>query len=271
VGESFSTLKKVAQLKPEQLNPEDAKSYAWHPISLGYGLKARGRVDDAVEAFRIGIQFDPTIVDWVNEKIYRAYAQAGRWADALEVNQQSIESDPENSVRWLGKAASLIQSGDEAGYREHCRLMVEHFPAAKGAGNALVTCKACCLLPAAIDLEQLPLEPLAQSLDQETFEAWIWPWGWQARALVAYRKGDAEGALKYIQQSENSGPDERAHAFNLAVRALTQLKLANVDEARLDMERASKAIDALRDSDFYDALMAGILLREAEAKLATVK
>ena len=149
--------------------------------------------------------------------------------------------------------------------------MVEHFPAAKGAGNAIVTCKACCLLPDAIDLEQLPLEPLAGSLDQETFEAWIRPWGWQARALVAYRKGDAKGALKYIQQSENSGPDERAHAFNLVVRALIQLKLANVDEARLDVERASKAIDALPVSDFYDALMAGILLQEAKAKLEAVK
>ena len=275
LDEAFSKLKEVAQLKPEQLNPEDAKSYAWYPIHFGHSLKSRGRVDDAVEAFRIGIQFNPPAVDWVNLRIYRAYAGVERWADAAVVQQQLIENNPENVLRWIGLATNFVLSGDEASYREHCRRMVERFPAAEGAGKAIATCKLCCLLPDAIDLDQLPLEPIVRALDQEGVEAWVRPWGWQARALVAYRKGDAKGALKYVQQSEHSDPTAHAHALNLVVRAMTQLKLANADEARLDVEIASKAIDALPVADSgpinHDALMARILLREAEAKLAAVK
>ena len=275
LDEKIRALKKAAQLNVEQLNPKDAKDIAWYPMQLGHNLKARGRVDDAAEAFRIAIQFNPPAVDWVNLRIYRLYARAERWADAATVHHQLF--DPDKVLEWLVQATLLALSGDEASYREHCRRMVERFPAARGAGNAVVTCKACCLLPPdTIDLERLPLEPVARSLDQESFEAWLRPWGWQARALVAYRKGDAKRALKYIQQSENSDPSAPAHAFNLVVRAMTQWKLANVDEARFDVERASKAIDFLPVADsgpinHYDALMAQILLREVEAKLEGVE
>ncbi len=267
--EAFRELRKVAELQPK---PDDAKTYAWYPLHIATILSKRGRVDDAVEAYRMAIQFAPP-EGWQRLRIVNTYAQAEMWKEAAACGHQLIEKNPNRLWIWLLQAPVLILGGNESGYREHCRRLVEQFAGMKQDDHANVTCKVCCLMPDAIDLDQLPVETIARSLDQGTMHDAARPWAWNALALVAYRKAEAKQALTYVQFSEDSAPNPYAHSLNLIVRAMAQMNLARIDEARIDVEEASKAVDDLpRDVwRYHDELISRILLREAKAKLDAMK
>ncbi len=128
--------------------------------------------------------------------------------------------------------------------------------------------KGCLLRPGAIDLGELPGDLLAQSLNDGTFPEESRSWGWSSRALLAYRSGDAESAVKHITQSEQLNPaDHNNHAINLAVLALAQHQLQHPDEARQALDEAAEVIQRLQaiDKNNSDLLIAEILFREAEA------
>jgi len=127
--------------------------------------------------------------------------------------------------------------------------------------------KGCLLRPGAIDLAELPGDLLAQSLNDGTFPKEFRSWGWSSRALLAYRSGDAESAIKHITQSEQLKPMDWAHAMNLAVLAPAQHQLKHPDEARAALDEALQVIERLQtvDRNHSDLLIAQILFREAEA------
>ncbi|MGH7138306.1 MAG: hypothetical protein ACREHD_21360, partial [Pirellulales bacterium] len=125
------------------------------------------------------------------------------------------------------------------------------------------------LCPEAIDLAQLPLDRFTASLDQGTAPDWLPVWAWGTRALLAYRSGDAESAVKYAAKSEELKRTDFAHALNLAVLALAQHQLKHSDEACRALEEAVQVTDRLQadanNKGNHDLLIAQILLREAEA------
>ena len=121
----------------------------------------------------------------------------------------------------------------------------------------------------AIDLAKLPRDILAQSLDDGTVPEWLPPWAWGSRALLAYRGGDAESAVKYMAKSEEYKPIDVAHAMNLAVLTMAQHQLGKAGEAKTALEEAAQLItrlkgDPARKGD-HDLLIAEILFHEAEA------
>jgi tetratricopeptide (TPR) repeat protein len=132
--------------------------------------------------------------------------------------------------------------------------------------------KACLLKVSLIDLSDLPSEILTKALDEGTASASFQPWGWATRALLAYRGGDPQSAIKYLGKSEELTRDDRVHAFNLALLALSHHQLQHQSEARQALDEASQLITRLRknasDNGDHDVLIAEILYREAEAKMA---
>ena len=105
--------------------------------------------------------------------------------------------------------------------------------------------KAALLRPGSIDLGKLHGEILAKSLDDGTAPDWLVPWGFCSRALLAYRSGDAESAVKYMKRSEEHKPEGSAHALNLVVRAMAQHQLRHPEEARRALDAASQVINRL--------------------------
>ena len=97
------------------------------------------------------------------------------------------------------------------------------------------------------------------------------PWGWATRALLAYRGGDAESAIKYVTKSDELQNHEFAHAMNLVGFALAQHQHQHPEEARKALDQASQLISQLQTDETKkgspDLRIAEVLLHEAEAKI----
>jgi tetratricopeptide (TPR) repeat protein len=232
--DALPPLKKVIELKPN-----DTATYAHFTFYLGNNLTAQGKLAEAIEAYRLGIQFDP-----------------------------------ENALMWMRLAPALVLAGDEASYGEYCQEIVQHFAGTVNLLDASIVCKACLLMPDAMDLAELPRELIANGLDEGTAPEWYPPWGWNTLALLAYRSGDADAAIQHVQKSEESIPNDFAHALNLTILALAHQKLGQIDAAGKDAANAAKAIDDLRhgparwnETLVHDVLISQVLLREAESQI----
>lgn len=206
------------------------------------------------------------------QQAFETFRNAERWSEAAGFGQKRLEQNPEmESWRWLPVAAVVARSGDKTAYTEFCNRMLQRFADSEDISDAERTTKACLLLPDAMDLSRLPTDKFTQPLDDGTATDWFQPWGWCARALLAYRNGDAAASVKYVAKSEEFKPTDVPHALNEAVLALAQHQLQHPDEARTALEEVSQLIARLKASPArkgdHDLLIAEILFREAEVRI----
>jgi tetratricopeptide (TPR) repeat protein len=200
------------------------------------------------------------------------FKQTERWNEAapfgLQLAEQKRDNVSEDSLVWLRIAPVLASADDPQIYSDFCSRMVQHFAASQLPEVHDRVIKAALLRPNSIDLAKLPGDQLAKSLDDGTAPEWLSPWAWASRALLAYRRGDAELAVKYMAKSEEYKPIDVAHAMNLALLAMAQHQLGKAGEAKTALEEASQLItrlkgDPARKGDL-DLLIAKILFNEAK-------
>lgn len=192
-----------------------------------------------------------------------------RSLEPAEVALQLVQQKPDDSLVWLRIAPVLALAEDQAAYSEFCGHMAQQFAESKLPEVAERVVKACLVRANSIDLAKLPGDRLARMLDEGTAPDWLLTWGWCARALWAYRSGDAQSAVKHVAKSEECKPAETAHALNLAVLAMAQHQLRHPEEARRALDETSQLINRLQADDKikgdHDLLIAQVLFREAEA------
>ena len=191
---------------------------------------------------------------------------AQRWSEAAELGLLLIEQKPDDTILWVQVPPIAVLSEEEATYETLCRRILELFQESPTPSNADRAIKGCLLKPGAIDVADLPLDKLPMSIDATTAPAYLPPWFWATRALLAYRSGDAESAVTHVTLSEQYKPNDHAHALNLAVLAMAQHELKHPDEARIALEEASQLVTRLHaaNKNHHDLLIAEILFREAE-------
>jgi hypothetical protein len=225
-------------------------------------------------------QWRPARADWLRavkqqpesaQVALQLFASLERWGEAAEFGLILVEQNTQDSLWWTRVAPVVVLSGDEAAYEKFCQRIAElagDLPTREAADRAT---KACLLRPGAIDLTKLPGDALGRMLDGQATPDWFSPWGWSTRALLAWRGGDADAALKHVAKSEECKPPESAHAINLAVLALAHHQLQHPAEAAAALAEASRFITAFKkDSGKYaepDLLTAEILLREADEEV----
>jgi len=202
------------------------------------------------------------------ETAFRRLSEAQRWKDAVEFGLPWIKQKPDDALVWLGVAPVLVLAGDQAANAECCARMRQQFAESKDPETAERVIKVCLLLPNLIDPAKLPGESLAQELTSGTGPVWA-QWGWTTRALLAYRSGDAESAVKYVTKSGETTPNDLCTPTSLAIRAMARHQLGRSEEARRDLEGASQIITRLEAEEAKkgdrDLLIAQILFREADA------
>ncbi|MEI6538259.1 MAG: hypothetical protein WCO86_01850, partial [Planctomycetota bacterium] len=192
---------------------------------------------------------------------------AQRWNEATQFGSLLLKQRPEDSVLWVQIPPIIVLAQDDAAYHSFCQAVVQAYRQAPTGEATERVIKGCLLRPGAIDLAELPGDLLAQSLNDGTLAEGIRPWGLCSLALLEYRGGDAESAVKHITQSEQLTPLDKNHALNLAVLALAQHQLKHPDEARQALDEAAEVIQRLQaiDRNDHDLLYAEILYREANA------
>ena len=245
------------------INEQPADGDVLDRRALAYA--ATGQWELARADWRRAIERQPTLAQHGFDRL----KQAERWGDAVEFGWKLVDQTPKNSQAWLRLAPVLVLAGDEAAYGAFCDRMAKQFAGTAAPAVAEQTIKSCLLRPGAIDLARLPRGTLDAYLDGGAEPAWLRPYAGAARALLAYRGGDAEAALKYATDSQGRKPVDFIRAMNLAVLAMAQHHLRHPDLARLALDDALQVTgrlpaDANRPGHI-DTLIAQILLREAEA------
>lgn len=223
-------------------------------------------------------QWDLALADWKRgveswpdqiERAFDSFRMAERWNETAQFGHTLLEQSPSASLRWLLVAPIMALSSDEADYVAFCQWII-----AQPAETAILadrSIKICLLKPGVVDIAMLPTEPLARELDEGTAPDWFRPYGWASRALLAYRNGDCELAVKYVSQSEAHNPNDSIRAMNRATLAMAQHELGHSGAAGRALEEASERITGLRKLPGVkiqpDLLIAEILCREAEVKI----
>jgi serine/threonine protein kinase/Tfp pilus assembly protein PilF len=202
-----------------------------------------------------------------------ALAKAQSWHAASKLSGQLTKRWPEDSWNWIIPAPLMILAADEDAYRQHCRSMAERFANTQDYTEAERLCKVSCLSPHA-DRTNLPLAVLAQALDEGNTTVDFTAWGWSTRALVAWRNGDAKAAQTYVDNAIKYQPNPYAHALILATRVLVLLDLGDAQKANVALESATQAVQKLPTGEagwYHDLLIARVILREAELRIAEQK
>ncbi|MHB0960024.1 MAG: WD40 domain-containing protein [Pirellulaceae bacterium] len=203
------------------------------------------------------------------ESAFDSFRMAERWNEAAQFGHRLLAQNPAESLRWILVAPVIALSCDEADYIAFCNWIVDQ--PAETALLADRSIKACLLKPEVVELATLPSAPLARELDEGTAPDWFLPYGWATRALLAYRKGDFELAVKYVNQSEAHHPSDLIRVMNQSILAMAQHEQKHSDAAGSALEEASQLITGLREIPGVkiqpDLLIAAILLREAEVKI----
>ena len=230
------------------------------------------------EAYAAAAQWDLAVADGLRaiqhqpdlaQAVFDRLKQADRLSEAALFGLKLVEQKPDDTLVWLQVVPVLALAEDPTVYSSFCGRMAQHFGESKDPETAERVIKASSLRADFIDVAQLPGDLLGKSLDDGTVPDGFPLWGWGTRALLAYRRGDAESAVKYVAKSEEFKPIDVAHAFNLAVLAMAQHQLGKADEAKTALEVASQLISRLEEDPNqkggHDLLIAQILQREAEA------
>ena len=170
---------------------------------------------------------------------------------------------------WVQVPPVAVLAEQDTIYPAVYRSILELFRKAPTPENFDRAFKACLLKPGAIDMTELPLDLLSMTLDEGKVPDHVQPWIWSTRALLAYRTGDAELAVKNVNQSEGFAPGDQCRALSLAVLAMAQHDLKHPEKARTALNEARQLLTKLQANNRHnhDTLIAEILLHEAEAKM----
>nr|MBC8875589.1 redoxin family protein [Planctomycetota bacterium] len=209
------------------------------------------------------------------------HARLGHWKEAAADYAKAVELEPDNDIYWLRAAPLLALADDLEGYRRLCRQMIERFGATKEPGQADKTIKACLLLPGTEVPDSLR-QVLETALDGGKAPKWFYGWGYATQALMSFRDGDAEDAVRWVrksQETETYAEFGSLRAFALLLLSMAQHELEKEDEARKSYDEALKLIyDHLNEpigddpaNIEHDWLIAQIIRREAEKRLGSKK
>jgi tetratricopeptide (TPR) repeat protein len=197
----------------------------------------------------------------------------GRRAEALAAYRQAIALGTDIYDTWNHAAILWARNGDRAGFRGHCRGMLDRFGPTTDPMIAERTAKACLLLP----LGRPEQDAACDLADRAVVMAqghWVRPWAEATRGWAAYRREQFADAVAWADRCLARGPGDwnRELPAHL-VRALALGRLGRRDDAGAARATASELYRTkvanpggrAEGGDWHDQLICEILRREAEA------
>jgi serine/threonine protein kinase/tetratricopeptide (TPR) repeat protein len=199
-------------------------------------------------------------------------ARRTRWNEAAADLGRALELNPTDHLRWHSLAAVLVEQGDSAAYREHCRRSLERFRNTTDPKAAHRVAKDCLVVPAS-----------GVELDAVTAMAGLWLTATNniqivgafpsTKGLAEYREGRYLSAVEWSDKALLIAMHEAAWARvqTYAVLAMAQWKLNRIEPAKESLAQgatiARTELPKLETGDlgpgWLDWIFAHALLREA--------
>jgi tetratricopeptide (TPR) repeat protein len=246
---------------PADLAPRlDPILFGVYPAARGDGWKERGLWDRAEAAYAEAIRARP-LNPSARDALACLHAARGHLDRAAATLGEAIRMMPDAVVLRRHLGATLLASGDRAGWQQSTAAVLDRFGGTINPGTAIVAAWACTIAPdAPVDPER-PVRLAGDAVKGERFNAVA------LRALGAalYRAGRCDEAIRRLEeadQARHEGGVPRDWAF----LAMAHHLLGHRPEARRWLDRLRNHQPGGADSTwFWDELEIRLLRAEAEA------
>lgn len=221
----------------------------------------------------------PTDQALLSRQLGLMQARQGKWKDSATSYAKAYDDDPRFSAYRMYTGPLLLLAGDQAG---HIRLVTEMqklYVATEDPVIADRICKLSVLQSNHLIFSDLPVEVLADALQDPKWPPHVKSWWASCLALLKCREQKLPEARRYSDMAMQTKYDDSLFAFNNIVRALilqAEGKPADAFDCLSKAERLVKANNTLSDPEIArDWLITKVLQREAtsrhEAGNASVK
>ncbi len=257
--------REAARLAPENAGPKN--EVAWLLLDLG-------RFQDALDQITIAVRAHGDTA-WIWSNRGAMMARLRRWREARDDFNRAIEMNPADHFLWFHALTVDLWLRDHESYGRRCRALLERFESTTDPVIAERVSKVCLLGSPPSDIRARAVH-LAERSAAANAEKWKEAWHCASRALVAYRAGDRDDAVKWALATPDGswyGPGMIAEL----VIAMTVYREGRPDEARLWLELARVRLEthlpAVEEialpNNWHDILHFRLLLRESEQLIGT--
>lgn len=243
-------------------NPDDTSLLAQRGVSY----LANKQWDMAKQDWHAAVAKKPELIG----AAFNHFKIARQWEQTAEFGYIYFNQRPKDGLLWADMSTILASSGNKAAYEKFNLRALEGLSQMTGPQASVRAIEACLILPGIIPALKLqgPAEKVIQDLEAGTVLELHIPWAWTAEALFAWRRDDAESAVKYANKSEENRPEVFCTPINLCIRAMAEHRLHRFNDARATLEKATTAVAGVKGSSelkgSHHVLFAEILLQEAE-------
>jgi thiol-disulfide isomerase/thioredoxin len=196
----------------------------------------------------------------------RYFVKEKQFGESIRYAQREVELSPDNSYSWLFAATVAAIANDGDAHADICRRMAKHFEATADARAATHACKSALLRPGLVELARPFEQVFAEELEGGRTDTMLLSFRWGLRGLLAWRSGDAEKAVEYLQRAEEAGGPQLAQAQNLVIRAMAERQLGRIEASQKSIAAAVRLVESADRSPALqgngDLLMAQVLLNE---------
>jgi tetratricopeptide (TPR) repeat protein len=236
-------------------------------------LLFQGDISKAIDELDVAIKAAPDNVVLRKQRANLCIRNQ-QWCQAARDLEAMLDDDDSNSTPWLGIGALFALSADEKEYQRYCRAMAQRFKDSETTNDPERVVKIAMLRPG-VDEKTLPIERFEAFFQSDSPPSWLPTWGATARALLEFRRGNAQRSLDLVRQCEAvlgkaTSPSRSLHALNCAIQSLALAKLEKVNEARDALAQAAEILDpemeriSQGEQWSHDYLIAQVIRREAE-------
>jgi tetratricopeptide (TPR) repeat protein len=203
------------------------------------------------------------------------YLRMHQWKKAAADLRKAADLKPDDHFLWFAYAPLHLWAGDEEGYLEHRKAMLERFGKSTDPMTAERTAKVCSLRPGTPEENKLLLDLVKLAVVEATE---IPQWARLAYALVHHRSGDSANAIEQsrLAREADAGNNPLTAYVQVGTRlieAIGQHRLGKADEAKRLLAEADEMIrndlpdihESNPDGQFHDLVICKLLEREARA------
>jgi tetratricopeptide (TPR) repeat protein len=279
LDEALKLREQSLALMKANLGP-DHPDTLWSMHRLAESYRALGRWDEALKLREetlalMKAKLGPDHPDTLRSMYGLAenYRALGRWDEALATYDRILALGSDDHDAWSHAAILWARTGDRAGYRDHCRRMLDRFGPTTDPVIAERTAKACLLLPLGGPEQEATCE-LADRAIALAPDHWVLPWAEATRGLAAYRRAQFADAVAWADRCLARGPGDwnrELPAHLVRTMALSRLGRPHEADAALvrasDLYRTKVASQGGRadGGGWHDRVVCEVLRREAEA------
>ncbi len=206
-------------------------------------------------------------------------SRLGRWRQAAGDFRRALELDPTSEWTWYSAIPTLVEIGDQPGYRKLCLEMQRRFESSTDTLLGERIAKLWLLIPDCPGDPTLPTRLIDRALADGANKK-LYYWVMSTKGIQEFRAGRLAEAVSWLSKAIDATPPNtpQCKALSGLFLSMAMRRQDLRDQARHAYDQAAEIIDRHQSqdggdlgTDWCDWLMCSIVRREAEQTLGLNK